>query len=96
MRIPDGASTEIEYPSSDGQPMAENQWQLDAMIDAINVLGTARRVLREYGVDVREVEEGIDRGATRGDLPQALVHQPVEPLVLVAVHAAPERALTHP
>ena len=40
MRIPAGSSTEIEYPSSDGQPMAENQWQLDAMIDAINVLGT--------------------------------------------------------
>ena len=40
MRIPAGSSAEIEYPSSDGQPMAENQWQLDAMIDAINVLGT--------------------------------------------------------
>ena len=25
MRIPAGSSTEIEYPSSDGQPMAENQ-----------------------------------------------------------------------
>ena len=40
MRIPAGSSTEIEYPSSDGQPMAENQWQPDAMIDAINALGT--------------------------------------------------------
>ena len=40
MRIPTGSSTEIEYPSSDGQPMSENQWQLDAMIDAINVLTT--------------------------------------------------------
>ena len=40
MRIPAGSSTEIEYPSSDGQPMAENQCQPDAMIDAINALGT--------------------------------------------------------
>ena len=38
----------------------------------------------------------VDRGATRRDLAQPLVHQPVEPLVLVAVHVAPERALTHP
>ena len=28
----------VEYPSSDGRPMAENDWQLHAMIDAINVL----------------------------------------------------------
>ena len=39
MKVPTGSSAEIEYPSSDGQPMSENQWQLDAMIDAINVLG---------------------------------------------------------
>ena len=38
----------------------------------------------------------VDRRAPRRDLPQALVHQPDEPLVLVAVHVAPERALTHP
>ena len=29
----------VEYPSSDGRPMAENDWQLHAMIDAISVLG---------------------------------------------------------
>ena len=28
----------IEYPYSDGEPMAENEWQLTAMIDAINSL----------------------------------------------------------
>ena len=28
----------VEYPSSDGRPMAENDWQLHAMIDALNVL----------------------------------------------------------
>ena len=28
----------VEYPSSDGKPMAENDWQLRAMIDAISVL----------------------------------------------------------
>ncbi len=28
----------VEYPSSDGRPMAENDWQLHAMIDAISVL----------------------------------------------------------
>ena len=28
----------VEYPCSDGRPMAENDWQLHAMIDAINVL----------------------------------------------------------
>ena len=28
----------VEYPSSDGQPMAENDWQLHAMIDAIAAL----------------------------------------------------------
>ena len=38
MKVPTGSSAEIEYPGSDGQPMSENQWQLDAMIDAINVL----------------------------------------------------------
>ena len=40
MKIPTGSSAQIEYPSSDGEPMSENQWQLDAMIDAINVLRT--------------------------------------------------------
>ena len=40
MKIPTGSSAEIEYPSSDGERMSENQWQLDAMIDAINVLRT--------------------------------------------------------
>ena len=29
---------EIDYPSSDGQPMAENDWQLHAMLYAIGVL----------------------------------------------------------
>ena len=38
----------------------------------------------------------VDRGAPCRDLAQALVHQPVEPLVLVTVDVAPERALTHP
>ena len=28
----------VEYPSFDGRPMAENDWQLHAMIDAISVL----------------------------------------------------------
>ena len=28
----------VEYPSSDGRPMAENDWQLHAMLDAISVL----------------------------------------------------------
>ena len=28
----------IEYPSSDGEPMAEDEWQLTAMIDAISAL----------------------------------------------------------
>ena len=28
----------VEYPSFDGRPMAENDWQLRAMIDAISVL----------------------------------------------------------
>ena len=28
----------VEYPSFDGRPMAENDWQLHAMIDAITVL----------------------------------------------------------
>ena len=28
----------VEYPNSDGRPMAENDWQLHAMIDALNVL----------------------------------------------------------
>ena len=40
MRFPAGSSTGLEYSSSDGQPMAGNRWQLDAMFDAINVLGT--------------------------------------------------------
>ena len=35
MKVPTGSSAEIEYPSSDGQPMSENQWQLDAMIDPV-------------------------------------------------------------
>ena len=38
----------------------------------------------------------IDRRAPCRDLTQTLVHQPVQPLLLVAVHIAPERALTHP
>ena len=29
---------EIDYPSSDGKPMAENDWQLHAMLYAIGVL----------------------------------------------------------
>ena len=40
MKVPTDLSVEIEYPSSDGEPRSENQWQLDAMIDAINVLRT--------------------------------------------------------
>ena len=32
------ARATVEYPSSDGQPMAENDWQLHAMIDAIATL----------------------------------------------------------
>ena len=28
----------VEYPSGDGQPMAENDWQLHAMLDAISAL----------------------------------------------------------
>ena len=28
----------VEYPSSDGRPMAENDWQPHAMIDALGVL----------------------------------------------------------
>ena len=32
------SSVPVEYPSSDGRPMAENDWQLHAMIDAIGVL----------------------------------------------------------
>ena len=40
MRTPAGSSTGIEYSSSDSQSMAENRWQLDAMIDATSVLGT--------------------------------------------------------
>ena len=35
-RVP--PSVAVEYPSSDGRPMAENDWQLHAMIDAISVL----------------------------------------------------------
>ena len=35
-RVPPSAA--VEYPSSDGRPMAENDWQLHAMIDAISVL----------------------------------------------------------
>lgn len=40
MKAPAASSSEIEYPSSDGQPMAENDWQRWAMIDAITVLRT--------------------------------------------------------
>ena len=29
---------EVEYPSGDGQPMAENDWQLHAIIDSISAL----------------------------------------------------------
>ena len=32
------ARATVEYPSSDGQPMAENDWQLHAIIDAIATL----------------------------------------------------------
>ena len=32
------AQVPVEYSSSDGQPMAENDWQLRAMIDAISAL----------------------------------------------------------
>ena len=32
------ARVPVEYPDSDGQPMAENDWQLHAMIDAIAAL----------------------------------------------------------
>ena len=35
-RVP--PSVAVEYPSSDGRPMAENDWQLHAMIDALSVL----------------------------------------------------------
>ena len=40
MTSPADSSTEIEYPSSDGERMSENPWQLWAMIDAITVLRT--------------------------------------------------------
>ena len=40
MKSPSGSSAEIEYPSSDGQPGAENGWQLEAMLDAMDVLRT--------------------------------------------------------
>ena len=35
-RVPPSAA--VEYPSYDGRPMAENDWQLHAIIDAISVL----------------------------------------------------------
>ena len=38
MKTPAGSSTEVEYPSSDGERMSENQWQLWAMVDAITML----------------------------------------------------------
>ena len=38
----------------------------------------------------------IDRRTPPRHLTQTLVHQPVQPLLLVAVHVAPERALAHP
>ena len=28
----------VEYPSGDGQPMAENDWQLHAIIDTVTAL----------------------------------------------------------
>ena len=38
MKSPAGSSTEVEYPSSDGERMSENQWQFLAMVDAITML----------------------------------------------------------
>ena len=32
------SAAEVEYPSGDGQPMAENDWQLHAIIDSISAL----------------------------------------------------------
>ena len=32
------SAAEVEYPSGDGQPMAENDWQLLAIIDAVSAL----------------------------------------------------------
>ena len=43
----------IEYPDSDGEPMAENDWQLDAMISAISTL-------REWFADRDDVYAGGD------------------------------------
>ena len=43
----------IEYPDSDGEPMAENDWQLDAMISAISTL-------REWFADREDVYAGGD------------------------------------
>ena len=40
MKSPSGSSAEIEYPSSDGQPRAENGWQFEAVLDAMDVLKT--------------------------------------------------------
>ena len=42
------------------------------------------------------IDRLIDRRPTRRHLPQALVHQPVQPLLLVAVHVAPKRAARTP
>ena len=38
MKTPAGSSIKVEYPSSDGERMSENQWQLWAMVDAITML----------------------------------------------------------
>ena len=45
--VPDAEPCAVEYPSSDGKPMAENTWQFDAMV-------YAGPVLKEYFKKKRE------------------------------------------
>ena len=41
---------EVRYPSSDGQPMAENTWQLRAIIESVQMLGDHFRERRDVFV----------------------------------------------
>ena len=70
MKTPAGSSTEVEYPSSDGERMSENQWQLWAMIDTITMLQAhfADRPAHATGDLLIYYEEGNPRARVAPDV----------------------------
>ena len=71
MRTPHPSGAAIDYPSSDGRPMADNDWQLAAMLYAIGALQA--RYARRRDVYVSDdllvyYEEGNPRASVAPDV----------------------------